>query len=79
MKKFVIYLLTMLMAFSPAAVFADVEAAADQGDAVVVTAETSDAVEVAAEPADAVEAVFGRHVQPGNGRALLRARLCRTS
>ena len=39
MKKFVIYMLVMLMAFSPAAVFADVEAAADPGDAVEVTAE----------------------------------------
>lgn len=63
MKKIVIYLLTMLMAFSPVAVFADVEAAADQGDAVEVTAETSDAVEVAAEPADAVEEEAAVEVQ----------------
>ena len=41
MKKSVIYLLVLMMAISPAAVFADVEAAADQETAVEAAAEKS--------------------------------------
>ncbi len=43
MKKYVIYLLSLLMVLSPAAVFADVEAPADPGDVVETAAEPGDA------------------------------------
>ena len=54
MKKIVIYLLAMMMAFSPAAVFADVEAQADPGDAVEAGSEVT---EDAAVPEQAAEEV----------------------
>ena len=45
MKKYVIYLLSLLMVFSPAAVFADVEAQADPGYVVEAEAELNDDAE----------------------------------
>ena len=57
MKKYVIYLLSLLMVFSPAAVFADVEAPADPGDAVEAEIELNDDAENAAVAQEQAEEV----------------------
>ena len=63
MKKSVIYLLVLMMAFSPAAVFADIEATADQETA-VEAAETNEAAEPADVAADAEEDSVAAPEQP---------------